>query len=299
MPASRLLPRASVRNAGSSFWWLWVRCGERIFLSPYEQRAMATLTDLELARRLERTEACSNAAFVDSRAALLPSSGAVWRDVRGTYAMYDGVASPCTQTFGLGLFGEPAWDDLEQFFLVRGASVYHEVSPIAPAELLHTFRQRNYSPVELTSVMHCPVRPRTADVRARRIETDEVALWARTSAGGWGETPELQEFMRGFGEVTARARGAHCFVAFDGETAAATGVLSVHGGVALLAGASTLPAHRGRGLQKALLASRLAYAAELGCELAMMCAAPGSQSQRNAEREGFAIAYTRIKWQKF
>jgi hypothetical protein len=29
----------------------------------------------------------------------------------------------------------------------------------------------------------------------------------------------------------------------------------------------------------------------------MMGAAPGSASQRNAERQGFRIAYTRIKWQ--
>ena len=31
-------------------------------------------------------------------------------------------------------------------------------------------------------------------------------------------------------------------------------------------------------------------------DLAMMGAAPGSASQRNAERHGFRIAYTRIKW---
>ncbi len=29
----------------------------------------------------------------------------------------------------------------------------------------------------------------------------------------------------------------------------------------------------------------------------MMGAQPGSTSQRNAEREGFRIVYTRIKWQ--
>jgi hypothetical protein len=76
----------------------------------------------------------------------------------------------------------------------------------------------------------------------------------------------------------------------------ATGVLCLCGGVALLAGASTIPEGRGRGAQQALLASRLSYAVEYGCDLAMMCAAPGSGSQRNAERRGFRIAYTRLKW---
>jgi GNAT superfamily N-acetyltransferase len=69
-------------------------------------------------------------------------------------------------------------------------------------------------------------------------------------------------------------------------------------GVALLAGASTVPEHRKRGAQLALLDARLRYAAEHGCDLAMMGAAPGSASQRNAERHGFRIAYTRIKWRQ-
>ena len=45
------------------------------------------------------------------------------------------------------------------------------------------------------------------------------------------------------------------------------------------------------------LESIMRLAAEQGCDLAMMCALPGSASQRNAERHGFRIAYTRIKWQ--
>ena len=64
----------------------------------------------------------------------------------------------------------------------------------------------------------------------------------------------------------------------------------------LLAGASTIPDARGRGAQNALLAERLRYAAEHGCDVAMMGALPGSGSQRNAERNGFRVAYTRIKF---
>jgi hypothetical protein len=39
------------------------------------------------------------------------------------------------------------------------------------------------------------------------------------------------------------------------------------------------------------------YAFDHGCDLAMMVVVPGSDSQRNAERKGFRIAYTRTKWQ--
>jgi len=45
-----------------------------------------------------------------------------------------------------------------------------------------------------------------------------------------------------------------------------------------------------------LLDARMRHAAAHGCDLALMGAAPGSGSQRNAERHGFRIAYTRVKW---
>jgi GNAT superfamily N-acetyltransferase len=68
--------------------------------------------------------------------------------------------------------------------------------------------------------------------------------------------------------------------------------------VALFAGASTVPEQRRRGLQSALLEARLRYARKRGCDVAMMVAEPGSNSQRNAERQGFQVAYTRVKWRK-
>jgi GNAT superfamily N-acetyltransferase len=73
----------------------------------------------------------------------------------------------------------------------------------------------------------------------------------------------------------------------------------MHDEVALFAGASTVPELRRRGLQAALLQERMRYAFDRGCDLAMIVAAPGSESQRNAERNGFRIAYTRTKWKLF
>jgi hypothetical protein len=102
--------------------------------------------------------------------------------------------------------------------------------------------------------------------------------------------------MYGLGEITAKRSDGVCFLAELNGQAIATGVLLLHDGVALLGGASTIPEGRRQGAQLALLESRLRYAGENGCDLAMMCALPGSASQRNAERQGFRIAYTRIKW---
>jgi GNAT superfamily N-acetyltransferase len=73
-------------------------------------------------------------------------------------------------------------------------------------------------------------------------------------------------------------------------------VLCLHEGVALFGGSATVPEFRRRGLQAALLEKRMEYALEQGCDLAMMVAEAGSNSQRNAERKGFRVAYTRLKW---
>ena len=170
------------------------------------------VTDLALARRLERAEGAANAAFVESRALHAPALGATWSEVGGTYAMFDGVGSPLTQTFGLGLFAAPSADDLqalEDFFRARGAEVFHEVSPLADPALLPLLSGRGYHPIELTTVLRLPL--------------DDASPPA--------------------------------------------------------------------------VSARLAYARAEGCDLAMMGAAPGSTSQANAERQGFRIAYTRIKWQ--
>jgi GNAT superfamily N-acetyltransferase len=70
----------------------------------------------------------------------------------------------------------------------------------------------------------------------------------------------------------------------------------LHQGVALFGGASTVPEMRRRGLQATLLEARMRYAFQQGCDLAMMVTETGSQSQRNAERKDFRIAYTRTKW---
>lgn len=267
-------------------------------------------SDLALARRLERTEARANAAFVETRARLEPDSGARWLEVAGAYAMFDGVGSPLTQSFGLGLFetiGEAELESLEGFFRDRGADIFHEVSPLADPALPALLGARGYRPIEFTSVLYRPLAlgPQPsgegeARVAVRRMEPGEADLWASVAAEGWSsESAALSDFMLKLGRVSARSMGTSCFLAeLDGRPVAA-GALSLGDGVALLAGASTVPQARQRGAQSALLEARLCFAAEHGCQLAMMGAQPGSASQRNAERRGFRIAYTRIKWQRF
>ena len=240
-----------------------------------------------------------------------PGIGAGWIDVGGTYAMFDGVESPVTQTFGFGLFSPASSADLdtiEEFFRAKGAPAFHEVCPLADPAHGTMLTERGYQAIEFSSVMYQPIHDaagiaaaRGSTIRVRTVDKREQDLWARTAAEGWGDTPGLEASLLDIGKIVAERVDAIMFLAEDdGDDgrAIATAAMSISDGVALFAGASTIPAARHRGAQFALLAHRLSYAAANGCDLAMMVALPGSGSQRNAERNGFRIAYTRTKWRR-
>jgi hypothetical protein len=262
--------------------------------------------DLDLARRLERTEAVSNAGFVEARAEAFPDVGAKWIEVAGAYAMFDGPGSPVTQTFGLGMF-EPLtaehFDRLEQFFFERGADTFHEVCPLADSSTFTLLSERGYKPIEFSNVLYRPIStdlrldgPRNEHIRVRLTGKDEIDLWAETVFEGWSEFTEVADFLRDLGHVQARSKSLSFLAELDGKPIAG-GALAIVGDVALLAGASTIPGARRQGAQLALLEERLRYGAAHGCTVAMMVTQPGSGSQRNSERHGFRIAYTRTKWQ--
>lgn len=261
-------------------------------------------SDLPLSKRLERAEGHACVQYAEARRRLFPDSGAEWMECAGTYAVFDGIDSPVTQSFGLAIFEElnPATlDVIERFFLDRGAPVLHEVSPFAGVAALAMLCTRNYRPIEISNVLCQPVEPPTAEqqsaVSVRVIVPEEAQLWSDISARGWShEHPELRDFLLDLGAISAAREDSRCFLAeYDGKPGAA-GVLCIHEGVALFGGSATVPELRRRGLQAALLHKRMSYAFEHGCDLAMMVAQPGSGSQRNAERNGFRIAYTRTKW---
>jgi hypothetical protein len=261
-------------------------------------------SDLALSRRLERAEGHACVEYAEARCRLFPESGAAWIECAGAYAVFDSVNSPITQSFGLGIFEElssTTLDVIEHFFLDRGAPVLHEVSPLAGVAALDLLCARNYRPIEISSVLYRTVEPPAnelpGNIRVRVIGPEEAELWTNVSARGWShEHPELGDFLLELGAIFPAREQSLCFLADVDGTAGAAGVLSIHDKVALFGGSSTVLELRRRGLQTALLHERMRYAFDHGCDLAMMVALPGSDSQRNAERKGFQIAYTRTKW---
>lgn len=257
-----------------------------------------------MAARVDSLKESTPDILSEARRRLFPDSQSEWMECAGAYAVFDGVDSPVTQAFGLGVFEEftaGGLDTIERFFFDRGAPVDLEVSPLAGVAALNLLCARQYRPIEISNVLYRPIDlvaiEHSRGIRVRVIGTDEAALWASISARGWAqEHPEFLEFALQSGALAAAREGSLCFLAeVDGNTGAA-GTLCMHEGVALFGGSATVPELRRRGLQTALLQERMRHACDTGCDVAMMVAEAASDSQRNAERRGFRVAYTRTKW---
>lgn len=259
--------------------------------------------DMELARRVEMAEAFAGKACVEGLLRSRPAFPAAIAEIAGGIALFAGVDSPVTQAIGVGMNGPVGDEDLqrlEAFFRSRGAAVAVEVCPLVDSSLYQAFGERGYRLAEVSNVL---VRQFDAhdkfdgpqDVVVRPAKINEARTWVETVAKGFAEhspvTESLLDVMQGF---FYRA-GACSFLAYVGDEVAGGGCVSSHDHVGGLFGASTLSAFRRRGVQAALLAARLRWAFDQGCDLAASIALPGSVSQRNIERVGFRVAYTRTK----
>ena len=263
--------------------------------------------DLKLARRLETTDALAGVEFARAWARLNSFAGDVTLPVAGGLASFAGIDSPVTQAFGLGLNAPVTESDMagmEEFYRAHGSPVNIETCPLADPSLLKLLNERGYRPIEYSNVLtreltddDTRARPDpSSKVRVRRPAQDEAESYSLVVAKSFFENTDISpEFLSIFTSCF-HAAGAFFFLAEVDGVPAGGGMMSIHQGVASLGGAGTLPEFRNRGVQKALLLARLAVAAESGCDLAMVAANPGSGSQRNVERLGFRVVYTRTKF---
>jgi GNAT superfamily N-acetyltransferase len=244
-------------------------------------------------------------AFRDLFLAAPPGLGARSEEVAGALC----IALPETprsamfnRVLGLGL-EEPATPDLlndiTDFFGALGVEWCVALSPHAePLQLRAWLDSRGFVPGYAWAKFHRAVEePAERETELRIVEAEAGAAaadFAEAFVRAYG-TPEL------FGDWLARVPGRpgwRCFVAVDGEAPAAAGALFAKGGVGWLGIAATLPEHRRRGAQGAILAARIRAAAEERChvlvtETGEQVEGRPSASYRNIERAGFELAYVR------
>lgn len=198
---------------------------------------------------------------------------------------------------------EPLLADLVGFYRETGGLeatflLAPEALPPDWHELTRTF---GLVPVPGSMKLACPVEDLTArrsDLTVGRVPDDQLPAWADAFLEGFGMP------RAGFAGLLTAAMSRSEFVAcaaWDGPRIVGAAGLLVHEDAAHFAGAATLPSHRGRGVQSALLTLRARIAAEAGCRWLVAetaAPAPGSSnaSLRNALGVGFTPLYLRQHW---
>jgi ribosomal protein S18 acetylase RimI-like enzyme len=179
-------------------------------------------------------------------------------------------------------------DEILSFYAALGIDPWLEVAPGTavgpiPARVLGFY----------TVLYGRPVERAEPAVEVRRAEGERTVEAARILLAGHG-VPEsvLDTHAVALADAVERAAGRLYLAIVDGQPAAAA-ALSIADGVGHLASAATLPDFRRRGCQSALVAVRSVDAGAAGCELISSGAEFGSASQRNLERAGLRLAYTK------
>ncbi len=274
--------------------------------------------DLALARRLERANALDGESAARAEAQLFPGRVEVAIErVAGGSLIFCGVDSFLSHALGLGLDGpvsDEALDRVERFYFSRGSRAELDLCPLADPTLAGRLVDRGFRPDHFEAVL---VRAlvgiegearrladtQPADIELREGGAEHTEAYARGLADAFapgGEPPALHSLILEVGRSSFQRPAGPRLLAWapgDPEPIAA-GALNLHEGVGCLSGAWTRGDHRRRGIQRALIYRRLLLAARAGCDLAQIVGDPGSPTQRNAERCGFAPSYTRLVFTK-
>jgi ribosomal protein S18 acetylase RimI-like enzyme len=277
---------------------------ERPSISTSERISDMQFVDEALARRFESAEEMPQVLYARAFQRTRPEIGAAEEEFCGGHMIFAGLGSPIGRVTGAWfdcLFRAEDLDRVEQFYRAHHAPSQVDLTPMHSPEVFETFRERGYAIAELNNVLYRKLEagerfpPAPAGFEIRRSLPEEASLAGSIVEGAFfpGGAPEA---FRGLIEPLYQVAGAHPFVAsVAGKlVACGTGLAIREHRVFALCGAGTLAEYRGRGLQTALLRARMAAALEAGCEYAVVVTQGGTTSQRNAERLGFRVAYSKV-----
>lgn len=260
--------------------------------------------DRAFARRLESCEEMPQVLYARIFQNTRPEVGAAEQEICGGHMSFCGLGSPVGRAVALGLdraFSEADLDTVEEFYRAHKAPAQVDLCPLHAPEVFEMFKQRGYTIAELNNVLYrkldrqekWPGPPSGCEIRRGSI--DEAEVTGAIVEGAFFPNGAPEEF-RGLISPLYQMEGAIPYVAsVDGKlVACGTGLIIAEHKVVALCGAGTLVEYRGRGLQTALLRARMQAAADLGCEFAVIVTQGGTTSQRNAERLGFCVGYSKV-----
>ena len=260
--------------------------------------------DKALARRLEVVEEMPQVLYARVFQKTRPEIGAAEEEICGGHMIFAGLGSPIGRATGAGLDRPLTTEDvnrIEQFYREHKAPSQVDLCPMHDAAVFEMFKQRGYAIAELNNVLYRKLDPEEkfpsppADCEIRRGQIEDAAIAGAIVEGAF--FPDgAPEAYRGLIEPLYQMEGAATFMAkIENQiVACAVGLAIPEHRVFALCGAGIMAAFRGRGIQTALLCARLTAAADAGCEYAVVVTQGGTTSQRNCERMGFRVAYSKV-----
>jgi N-acetylglutamate synthase-like GNAT family acetyltransferase len=260
--------------------------------------------DKALARRFEACEEMPQVLYARVFQKTRPEIGAAEEKICGGHMIFAGLGSPIGRATGLGLdcdFSTTDLDRVEAFYRSHKAPSQVDLTPLHDTVVFEMCKQRGYSIAELNNVLYRHLDPLEkfpdppAECIIRRGSSEEAKqLGAIVERAFFPEG--APEAFRDLLTPLYQMEGALTFAAsIEGKAVACgAGLMIPEHRVCALCGAGTAVEFRGRGMQTALLQARLNAAAEAGCEYAVVVTQGGSASQRNSERLGFSVAYSKV-----
>lgn len=260
--------------------------------------------DKALARRLESCEEMPQVLYARVFQKTRPDIGAAEEAICGGHMIFAGLGSPIGRATGVGLdrpFTAADLDRIEQFYRAHKAPSQVDLCSMHEPAVFELFKERGYGIAELNNVLYrrleagemLPPPPDGCEIRRSRLDEADTAGAIVESAFFPDGAPEA---YRGLVAPFYQMERALAFVAsVAGKlVACGTGLVIPEHRIFALCGAGTLAEFRGRGFQTALLRARMSAAVEAGCEYAVVVTQGGTTSQRNAERLGFRVAYSKV-----
>jgi GNAT superfamily N-acetyltransferase len=171
----------------------------------------------------------------------------------------------------------------------------HVDPALSHALIEHGFRPHSYKAV-LYGAASTAVATASSEVRVTRVDASELELFLDTLNKGFDMPDAMLLRLRRNQAFWCDIEHWRLYLAWVGDQPAGAAVLALTDGLGYLAAGSALPAYRGRGVHAALIARRIADAAQAGCELVTGQAAFTSSSHRNQERAGLKLAHVRQDW---
>lgn len=278
---------------------------EVVAIENHRSASTALFADGVLAARLESLAAAEMRRFAQTARDMGLGVNPAWLDISGGVAAYLSPDSPVNRAMGLGFAGHvdhAQIEQIERFFLDRGARPVMGVCPLADPTLLTHLSERGWLAEGFENVLVREVTPGearsyapSAGIEVREVLTqDDRERWKLAAASGFSWPLPPLDAQLDLGAIVVRRPGTRLFLAFVNSRVAGTAELFIEDRVAWFSADSTLAQFRGKGVQRALQAHRLVLSAAAGCEIAVSEAAPGSGSQRNMERAGFRVVYSRL-----